>query len=79
MGGQDITHSGLCLLCVLGRTLEQTKACATDGEEGVLQLQGEGGEGDLLRHREDSHGGQVGRLVPGVPLTPRGVESQAAA
>lgn len=59
------------------RGLEKVPPALTDGQQRVLQLQGEGGQGDVLGDRQHGHGGQVGRLVPSIPLAPRGVQSQA--
>lgn len=50
----------------------------TYGEESMLQLQREGRERNLFRYGQDSHSGEVGGLVPSIPLTARGVEGQAA-
>lgn len=50
----------------------------TDATECVLQLQSEGSEGNLVRHRQDGHSGQVGDWVPCIPLTVGGVEAQTA-
>lgn len=50
----------------------------THSEKSVLQLQGEGRERNLFRYRQDGHSGQVGGLVPSIPLTAGGVEGQAA-
>lgn len=44
----------------------------------MLQLQGEGGERNLLRHRQYCHSGEVGGLVPCIPLTAWGVKGQTA-
>ena len=49
----------------------------TNGDECVLQLQCEGCEGYLLRHRQHGDSGQVGRRVPCIPLTAWGVQGQA--
>lgn len=46
----------------------------TDGAQGVLELQGEGGEGHVLRHGHDGHRGQVAGRVPRVPLAAGGVQ-----
>ena len=48
----------------------------TDAAEGVLQLQGEGGEGDVIRDGQDGDSGEVGGRVPRVPLAGGGVETQ---
>lgn len=40
----------------------------TDGAEGMLELQGEGSEGHVLRHRHDGHRGEVAGGDPRVPL-----------
>lgn len=50
----------------------------TYGQQGVLKLQGEGGQRDVLGDRQHSDSGQVGRLVPSVPLAARGVQGQTA-
>lgn len=48
----------------------------TNATECVLQLQSKGSEGNLFRHRQDGHSGQVGDWIPCIPLTGGGVESQ---
>lgn len=50
----------------------------TDAIECVLQLQSEGGEGNVLRHGQDGDSGQVGGWVSCIPLTVGGVEGQVA-
>lgn len=40
----------------------------TDGTEGMLELQGEGGEGHILRHGHDGHRREVAGGDPRVPL-----------
>ena len=63
----------------VSRTLRLTSERGlTDGQEGELQLQGEGGEGDLLRRGQHRHGAEVGGLVARVPLASWGVKGQAA-
>lgn len=44
----------------------------------VLQLQSEGSEGDVLRPRQERHGGQVRRRVAGIPLAGGGVEGKTS-
>lgn len=50
----------------------------TYGQQGVLQLQGEGGQGDVLGDGQHGDGGQVGRLIASVPLADGGVQGQTA-
>ena len=49
----------------------------TYGLEGVLELEGEGGQGHLVGRRQDGDGGQVGSRVPCVPFTGRSLEARA--
>lgn len=46
----------------------------TDSAEGVLEFQGEGGEGHVLRHWHDGHRGEVAGRVPRVPLAAHSME-----
>lgn len=48
----------------------------TDGKERVLQLQGERGQRNFLRHGQHGHSGQVGGRIAGVPFTARRVQRQ---
>lgn len=50
----------------------------TYGQQGVLQLQGEGSQRNLLGDGQHGDGGQVGRLIPSVPLADGGVQGQTA-
>lgn len=52
------------------------RSVCTDGSQCVVQLQGEGSEGNLVRHGQDGDCGEVGGRVPHIPLTARGVEGQ---
>lgn len=52
------------------------RAGLTDGTEGVLELQGKGSEGHVLRHRHDGYCGEVAGRVPCVPLAAGGVQPE---
>jgi len=43
----------------------------------MLELQSEGSEGDLLRHRQYGHSGQIRIWIPNIPLTGGRVEMGA--
>lgn len=50
----------------------------TNGQQSMLQFQGEGSQRDILGDRQHGDGGQVGRLVPSIPLAAGGVQGQTA-
>lgn len=50
----------------------------TNCQQSVLQLQGEGGQRDVLGDGQHGDSGQVGGLVPSVPLAAGGVQGQTA-
>lgn len=56
--------------------METKRHALTDGNERVLQLQGERGQRDFLRHGQHGHGGQVGGRIACVPLTAWSVQRQ---
>lgn len=48
----------------------------TYGLQGMLELQGEGGQGHVIRRRQDGDGGQVRGRVGCIPLAGRSLETQ---
>lgn len=49
----------------------------TDANERVLQLKGESGQRNFLRHGQHGHSGQVGGRIASIPLTAGSVQRQA--
>lgn len=69
-------HVCVCVHACVAVGVFFIECMGTNATKCMLQLQSEGSEGNLLRHRQDGHSGQVGDWIPSVPLAGWGVESQ---